>query len=643
MTRTYIILLIFAFNISLLYSQNPEDLIPKDAITVFSINKFDKIQNISLEKLMSYEFMSELEQEQYDGSTNGKTLKNSGLDLSKKMSVFSGRNDRYLVTGVTFGLKNTDELFKVFDDFQKVKSPYKGYELYSSYFNKLFIKNNTALLIRLEVNEGMVNKIADSIDYEIRGVHRWDPVEATKIEEWDDESIELTEVDPTDPSVLVFETEDTVIYDVEPSKELMEEITSLSEVNHEKTYWEIRDSVQLALHEKFEKTVLDELIKNNISLITTDEDFKKQISHDTKGTFYFDNSRNITSAWSSLNLPGTRTLGRIMKNMENLYSNNKTLGDLVMIDGHLKFKITNSYSEDMGSIYSALNDTKMQKKLGDYIHQNCPAFFIYKINLQAAYEKASEILLPILRKENSSKVTASVMMYDILNEFIDKDALFNSFQGSVFATFNGTKKVLSKNIEYIYDEETFEYTEVPVEVEKDMPLFTMGISSSSQEIVNKIFTSISKVEPMLKQTQSKNGNYWEIKDGIMNGASVFFFHENEIFFITNDEKIAKYNQEGYGGESISKKELKKAKKGGAMYMKVDFIKAIDQIPLGLFKDEAMDFITSIKKGSGMVEISTAKTSKNKSLMTLSYDFDDTLDTEGKHILDLINAVYLFSK
>ena len=119
----------------------------------------------------------------------------------------------------------------------------------------------------------------------------------------------------------------------------------------------------------FEKTVLDDLIKSNISLITTDEDFKKQIRHDTKGTFYFDNSRNITSAWNSLHLPGTRTLGTIMKNMDNLYSNNKTLGDLVMVDGHLKFKITSSYGEDMSSIYSALNDTKMQKKLENYIHQ----------------------------------------------------------------------------------------------------------------------------------------------------------------------------------------------------------------------------------------------------------------------------------
>ena len=639
MIRHYTLLLIFGCNFFQLYSQNPEDLIPKDAITVFSIHKFDKIQNISLEKLMAYEFMSELEQEQYDGSTSGKTLRNSGLDLSKKMSVFSGRNSNYLVTGVAFGLKNTDELFKVFDDFQKVESPYEGYDLYASYFNKLFIKNNTALLIRLEVNEEMVNAIADSIDYEIRGVHHWqyDEMEAVVTEEWTEEMTEAATEE------WVFETEDTVIHDVEPSKELMEEITALSEVNHEKTYWEIRDSVQLALHQKFEKKVLDDLIKNNISLITTDEDFKKQISHDTKGTFYFDNSRNITSAWSTLLWGGNRTLGKIMDNMEELYSNNKTIGDLVMIDGNLKFKISTSYSEDMGSIYSELNDTKMHKKLGNYIHQNCPAFFIYKINLQAAYEKASEILMPILRKENNSKVTAAVMMYDILNEFIDKDALFNTFQGSVFATFNGTKKVLSKNIEFTYDEETFEYTEVPVEVEKDMPLFTMGISSSNEEIINKVFTSISKVQPMLKQTKSKSGNYWEVKDGIMNGASVFYFHKNEIFFITNDEKIAKYHQEGYGDESISKKELKKAKKGGAMYMKADFNKAIDQIPLGLFEDEAMDFITSIKKGSGMVEISTAKTSKNKSNMTLSYNFDNSLDTEGKHILDLINAVYLFSK
>ena len=35
-----------------------------------------------------------------------------------------------------------------------------------------------------------------------------------------------------------------------------------------------------------------------------------------------------------------------------------------------------------------------------------------------------------------------------------------------------------------------------------------------------------------------------------------------------------------------KKNLKKAKKGGAMYMKADFNKAIDEIPVGLFKDEA---------------------------------------------------------
>ena len=63
---------------------------------------------------------------------------------------------------------------------------------------------------------------------------------------------------------------------------------------------------------------------------------------------------------------------------------------------------------------------------------------------------------------------------------------------------------------------------------------------------------------MLKQTKSKSGNYWEFKDAVMNGASIFCFHKNEIFFITNDEKIAKYHQEGYGGESISKKELKKS-------------------------------------------------------------------------------------
>ena len=132
-------LLLFLWIISPFISQSPQALIPKDALVVFSIHDFSKIEDLSLNELMSYPFMTELEQEQYDGSTEGKSIKNSGIDVNQKMSVFSGKNTKFSISGVTFGVKNKKELFYVFDDFIKEKSKYPNFEFYSSYFNNLFI------------------------------------------------------------------------------------------------------------------------------------------------------------------------------------------------------------------------------------------------------------------------------------------------------------------------------------------------------------------------------------------------------------------------------------------------------------------------------------------------------------------------
>ena len=55
-------------------AQKSENLIPKDAVTVFSINNINLFQKISLDELISYDFMYEVHQELFDGSTTGSTL-----------------------------------------------------------------------------------------------------------------------------------------------------------------------------------------------------------------------------------------------------------------------------------------------------------------------------------------------------------------------------------------------------------------------------------------------------------------------------------------------------------------------------------------------------------------------------------------
>ena len=76
------LLLIFS---SQVIGQESELLIPKEAVSVFSINNVNLLQKISLDDLVKYEFMEEVQQELFDGSTSGKTLKESGIDFNQKL------------------------------------------------------------------------------------------------------------------------------------------------------------------------------------------------------------------------------------------------------------------------------------------------------------------------------------------------------------------------------------------------------------------------------------------------------------------------------------------------------------------------------------------------------------------------------
>jgi hypothetical protein len=78
-----IIFLSFISISTFLSAQKSETLIPKDAVTVFSINNINLLQKISIDELISYEFMEEIHQELFDGSTSGKTLKDAGLDFDQ--------------------------------------------------------------------------------------------------------------------------------------------------------------------------------------------------------------------------------------------------------------------------------------------------------------------------------------------------------------------------------------------------------------------------------------------------------------------------------------------------------------------------------------------------------------------------------
>ena len=293
-------------NFSNVKSQS-ELLIPKEAITVFSINNINLLQKISVDELIQYEFMEEVHQELFDGSTSEKTLKDAGIDFNQRLNVFYGKNNDYELSGFTFGVSDLTNLFEVFDDFEELQSKYDNTKLYGSFFNNLIIKNNAALLIRFEPSYELVNRKTDSIWYSRGNLPPFDFNEEAFNEE-------------------VFETEDSTY--LEPIIYDQEELPIEIDDPNEKNYNELRDSVQITLQEALLTNLLDALFIDNLNLVKSDTRFSEQFTHPCEATFYFDNSRSFKTAnglWYFQTI-----MPSIYKDLQELYTGNIILGDLFL-------------------------------------------------------------------------------------------------------------------------------------------------------------------------------------------------------------------------------------------------------------------------------------------------------------------------
>jgi hypothetical protein len=607
----------------LVIAQKSENLIPKDAVTVFSINNFSLLQKISLDDLVKYEFMEEVQQELFDGSTSGKTLKDSGIDFDQKLNVFYGRGDEYEVSGFTFGVKNKTDLFQVFDDFERIESPYEGVEFYGSYFNNLIIKGNSALLIRVEPTMEKVDEMTDSIWYSRGNENPWDDYNYTESDGNGEEGI-LDE--------QIFEE-----MDEEEKPESNYEYPSAGEDPNQKNYYELRDSVQLVMQIQFLNDLCDELLIKNINLTNFDNRFAEQLTHTSEGIFYLDNSRNIQKAkglWYFQTM-----FPSLYEDMKTLYTGNVLLGDLILNDNSVQFKMEARYGDALGSIYEKMNDSKFDKSVLKYINKNNTAYFTYNVNLREAYEQAYKVIMPILSDEKNAQISANVLTIELLNEFINKDALFGTYKGSMFGTFNGIKKIKTTKIEFSYDEETFEYIEKEVEAEEDMPIFTVGFTTERGDIPEKVLKHLSRLTSQFKN----KGNYWVYENAILDAAPLYMINKNGLFIFTNDEDMAVNHSDGFGVEALSKADAKKSKKSGFMFAHIDWQKAIDKFPRDFFNEEQNAIIDAMRGKTGVMDLTTSKTSREKTNFDLVYNFGGNYENSGKYLLDLLNSIYVISK
>jgi hypothetical protein len=598
---------------SSLFAQKSETLIPKDAVTVFSINNINLLQKISIDELISYEFMEEIHQELFDGSTNGKTLKDAGLDFDQKLNIFYGKLDKCELSGFTFGIKNKEQLFTVFDDFEAVSYPnLNGAVVYESFFNNLIVKNGVALLIRVEPSMDHIDEVTDSIWYARGNENAYDYM-----------------IENEDESVL-----NEKIYDENTQVENSFPDATLDP--NEKNYNELRDSVQLVLQREQLEKILNQLFIQNDNLMRFDPRFEAQLLHPVEGVFYMDNARNIDKS-SGLWYFQT-VLPSLYKNIQELYAGNLILGDLQLKEKSVEFAIEVLYGEKLGSIYMEMNDSHFDNQVLKYIPEYSSGFFTYNINLRKAYEKAFEVIMPLLEQEKNAQVAMNVLTIELLNEFVNKDALFGSYKGSMFGTFNGIKKIKTKKIEFFYDEDTFEYGEREAEAEEDMPIVTIGFSIDRNDIPEKVLRHLARLTSKVKNM----GDYWRFDNAIFDAAPLYMINKNGLFIFTNDEDLALNHVLGYGSNSINNAKFKNAKKSGFMYALLDVKTTLIRFPKDLLSPNQNEMIESLRGKSGSIELKSSKTSKEKTSLNLTYSFSGNEQT-GKHLLDLINTIYVVSK
>ena len=617
--------LIFSLNI---LAQNSEDFIPRDAVTVFSINNITLLQKISMDDLVQYEFMEEVQSELFDGSTSGKTLKDAGIDFNQKLNVFYGKGDDHEVSGFTFGIKDKAQLFKVFDDFDKVEQSVQGLEFYTSLSNHLIIKGNVGILMRVEPLMEKVSNYADSV-WTSRG------------------NILPNDMQVDDGEVL--DNSDEIMQEEEFDAEKVDSLTQTNpkgaeiaypvatEDPNEKNYNEFKDSVLLIFQRKFLKEICYDLFIKGNNLKKADSNFANQLTHKTEGIFYMDNSRNLKKAqgiWYFQSMfPGLYT------EVTELYTGNVILGDLVLNTNSIELKLESNYGEVLGSIYKKLNDSRFDRSVLKYIHESSPAHFTYNVNLREAYEQAYKIIVPILEKQKDARVSSSLLTLELFNDFINKDALFGTYKGSMFGTFNGIKKVKTKKIEYLYDEKTFEFSEKEVVGEEDMPLFTFGISTDRSDIPDHILKHISRLT-----SQCKNyGNYWKFDNAILESIPLYMINKNGLFIFTNDEDLALNHSDGYGSKAISGKAARQMKHGGFMYAHIDWSKTIERLPREMFTTQQNEILDAMREKTGVMELNSSNTGLQKTSFDIVYNFSDKNGNPGKYILDLVNSIYVLTK
>ena len=70
---------------------------------------------------------------------------------------------------------------------------------------------------------------------------------------------------------------------------------------------------------------------------------------------------------------------------------------------------------------------------------------------------------------------------------------------------------------------------------------------------------------------------------------------------------------------------------------------IDKLPREIFREKQLEIMDAVRTKTGIMELTSGKMNKTKTNFQLKYSMNEKSGNSAKHILDIINSVYVLSK
>lgn len=273
------------------------------------------------------------------------------------------------------------------------------------------------------------------------------------------------------------------------------------------------------------------------------------------------------------------------RQMQGIVGGSYYTGSLDLDQGELLLDIETFGNPEIMEMAKEVSKAKINKKFSQYVNQeNLIGYAAYAFNTYNAGKAYREMFTPMLDSFPSMPPGLATSMYDVLDIFIDEEAIAELIPGNMMLAFTGVKEFEKEFTEYEYNDSTYERTPVTRTRTETFPEFLFMLSTEREDDMKKILEVFSKIPMGRKQELLTNqGLYYSIpqlKEKI--GMDVFFTVRDGILFISNNnELVINKLGSGYSGAQRLAKEHRKALKKSNQVIYMDFEKlfiTLKQLP-----------------------------------------------------------------